>query len=134
MLFRSNNAHRDDPSFHKFRRQLLHSSLVKMLESLKLGMTTAKVVRCSDDHFRRAVYGLGPYIGDYPEQTALTCVVQNWCPKKVFGRLYILCMMLTLFIQMHSTCGQPRWWSTPPTLQGTYRNHLSRVRVRATMG
>lgn len=59
----------------------MHSSLAKMLESLKPGMTTAEVFRCSDDHFRRAVYSLGPYIGDYPEQTALACVVQNWCPK-----------------------------------------------------
>ena len=55
-----------------------------MLESLKPGMTTAEVVRCADDHFRRAVYGLGPYIGDYPEQTALAGVVQDWCPKLVF--------------------------------------------------
>ena len=75
------NTSRNDPSFRKFRRQLLHSSLAKMLESLKPGMTTAEVVRCVDDHFRRAIYGLGPYIGDYPEQTALACVVQNWCPK-----------------------------------------------------
>jgi Plavaka transposase len=52
-----------------------------MLESLKPGMTTAEVVRCADDHFRRAVYGLGPYIGDYPEQIALAGVVQDWCPK-----------------------------------------------------
>ena len=75
------NTSQDDPSFRKFRRQLLHSSLAKMLESLKPGMTTAEVVRCTDDHFRRAVYRLGPYIGDYPEQTALAGVVQNWCPK-----------------------------------------------------
>ncbi|KAG2337208.1 hypothetical protein BDR05DRAFT_978582 [Suillus weaverae] len=40
---------------------LLHSSLVKMLESLQRGMTTPEVV-CS------------PY-------ALLTCIVQNWCPK-----------------------------------------------------
>ena len=36
----------------------MHSSLMKMLESLRLGMTTAEVVCCLDDHFRQAVYSL----------------------------------------------------------------------------
>ncbi|KIM52381.1 hypothetical protein SCLCIDRAFT_32667 [Scleroderma citrinum Foug A] len=31
-------------------------------------------------HFRCMVYGLGPYIVDYPEQVLLACVVQGWCP------------------------------------------------------
>jgi hypothetical protein len=44
-------------------------------------MTKPEVVRCPDGHFLRAVYGLGPYIADYPEQALLACVVQNWCPK-----------------------------------------------------
>ncbi|KAG1793243.1 uncharacterized protein HD556DRAFT_1443669 [Suillus plorans] len=52
-----------------------------MLETLKPGMTKPDVVRCPDGHFRRAVYGLGPYIADYPEQALLACIVQNWCPK-----------------------------------------------------
>lgn len=46
-------------------------------------MTVAEVVRCSDGHFRRMVYGLGPYIADYPEQVLLACVVQGWCAKCV---------------------------------------------------
>jgi hypothetical protein len=29
------------------------------------------------------IYGLGPYIADYPEQALLACIVQNWCPKYV---------------------------------------------------
>ncbi|KAG2048436.1 hypothetical protein BDR06DRAFT_1072550 [Suillus hirtellus] len=70
-----------DAHFRKFCRQLLHSSLAKMLESLKLGMTTPKVVCSPNGHFRCAVYGLGPYIADYPEQALLACIVQNWCPK-----------------------------------------------------
>ena len=37
------------------------------------------VVRCSDHHFRRAIYGLGPYIADYPEQSATAGTVYNWC-------------------------------------------------------
>ena len=74
-----------DPHFHNFRCQLLHSSLAKMLEPLRPGMTKPDVVRCPDGHFRRAVYGIGPYIADYPEQALLACVVQNWCPRYVSG-------------------------------------------------
>jgi hypothetical protein len=47
-------------------------------------MTTPEVIKCPDGHFRRAIYGLGPYIADYPEQVWLTSIVQNWCPKFVF--------------------------------------------------
>lgn len=46
-------------------------------------MTTLEVVTCPDRHFRRAIYGLGPYIADYPEQALLACIVQDWCPKYV---------------------------------------------------
>jgi Plavaka transposase len=72
---------RDDAKFRKFRRQLLHSSLAKILEPLKAGMTTPEVVRFPDYHFRKVIYGLGPYIADYPEQALLACIVQGWCPK-----------------------------------------------------
>ncbi|KAH9959514.1 hypothetical protein BJV74DRAFT_880098 [Russula compacta] len=27
------------------------------------------------------IYGVGPYIADYPEQALLACVVLGWCPK-----------------------------------------------------
>jgi hypothetical protein len=74
---------RNDASFRKFRRQLLHSSIAKILESLKPGMTTPEIVRFPDGHFRRVIYGLGPYIADYPEQALLACVVQGWCAKYV---------------------------------------------------
>ncbi|EIW78065.1 hypothetical protein CONPUDRAFT_34808, partial [Coniophora puteana RWD-64-598 SS2] len=39
------------------------------------------VLPCPDGHFRRAIYGLGPYIADYPEQVWLSAIVSNWCPK-----------------------------------------------------
>ncbi|KAJ7571816.1 hypothetical protein C8J56DRAFT_1009909 [Mycena floridula] len=32
-------------------------------------------------HFRQTVYGIGPYIADYPEQVLLSCIVQGWCPR-----------------------------------------------------
>lgn len=44
-------------------------------------MTTPEVICCPDRHFCRVVYGLGPYITDYPEQTLASEVVQGWCSK-----------------------------------------------------
>ncbi|KAM6491755.1 hypothetical protein JOM56_012795 [Amanita muscaria] len=70
-----------DGTFRKFRRQLFHTSLAQILAPLLEGMSTPVVVRCGDGHFRRAIYCLGPYIADYPEQCLLSSVVQGWCPK-----------------------------------------------------
>lgn len=78
---------RDDVRFRKFRRQLLHSSLARILESLRPGMTTPEVIRFPDGHFRKVIYGLGPYIADYPEQALLACIVQGWCAKYGFPPL-----------------------------------------------
>ena len=47
------------------------------------------MVRCADGLHRRAIYGLGPYIADYPEQVLLSGVVQGWCPKYVLLLLYL---------------------------------------------
>ena len=44
-------------------------------------METYKVVKCPDGHYRRAIFSLGPYIADYPEQVWLGGTVLNWCPK-----------------------------------------------------
>ncbi|KAH8987671.1 hypothetical protein EDB86DRAFT_2749128, partial [Lactarius hatsudake] len=44
-------------------------------------MTTPEVTRFPDGHFRKVIYGLGPYIADYPEQALLACTVQGWCPR-----------------------------------------------------
>ena len=54
-----------------------------MLESLGPSMKSPEVVRFPDGHYRKVVYGLGPYIGDYPEQALLACVMQGWCTKYV---------------------------------------------------
>lgn len=77
----ADREYKDDPRFRKFRRQLFHSSLSQILQPLKPGMTTPEVTRCPDGHFRRVIYGLGPYIADYPEQALLACIVQGWCPR-----------------------------------------------------
>ncbi|KAF8268153.1 hypothetical protein EI94DRAFT_1786067 [Lactarius quietus] len=44
-------------------------------------MSTPRITMCPDGQYRRVIYGLGPYIADYPEQALLACIVQNWCPK-----------------------------------------------------
>ena len=71
----------NDLKFRKFRCQLFHTSLHTILRSLKPGMTTPEIVRYGDGHFRRTIYGLGPYIANYPEQCLLACIVQGWCAK-----------------------------------------------------
>lgn len=72
---------RKKPEFQKFCRQLYHLCLEAVFEPLRPYMMNPKVVRCPDGHFRRAIFSLGPYIADYPEQIWLACVVYNWCPK-----------------------------------------------------
>ncbi|GLB38138.1 hypothetical protein LshimejAT787_0500030 [Lyophyllum shimeji] len=69
------------PLYQRFARQLYHACLARVFAPLKAGMTTPEVIRCPDGHFRRAIYSLGPYIADYPEQVVLAAIVQNWCPK-----------------------------------------------------
>jgi hypothetical protein len=73
--------------FCDFRRRLFHGCLVVMSDSLKPYMTGWDVVRCPDRHFRRAIYGFGPYIADYPEQSATAGTVYGWCVTSVFSSL-----------------------------------------------
>ncbi|KAF8441008.1 hypothetical protein L210DRAFT_3612177 [Boletus edulis BED1] len=78
---KTTNEHSADANFRAFRRQLFHSSLSAILQSLKQAMTTPEVVKYGDGYFRRTIYGLGPYIADYEEQVLLTCIVRGWCPR-----------------------------------------------------
>jgi hypothetical protein len=73
--------HVGSKEFQNFWQQTFHSSLRMILFSLEPCMTVLEVLLCPDGHFRRVIYGLGPYIVDYPEQVLLARVVQNWCPK-----------------------------------------------------
>jgi hypothetical protein len=81
----------DDASFHKFCQQLLHLLLAKILRSLKPGMTAPEVVCFPDVHFRKVIYGLGPYIVGYLEEALLACTVQGWCAKYVFPLMKYTC-------------------------------------------
>ena len=68
-------------TFRKFRRQLVHTSLAIILTPVKVFMEVPEVTKFPDGHFHRAIYSLGPYIADYPEQALLACIVQGWCAK-----------------------------------------------------
>ncbi|KAG1874100.1 hypothetical protein C8R48DRAFT_745984 [Suillus tomentosus] len=74
-------SHDGSKEFRNFRCHLFHASLRAILESFHHAMEKPEIVKCVDSHYRHAVYGLGPYIADYPEQLLLSCVVQNWCPR-----------------------------------------------------
>ncbi|KAI1783345.1 hypothetical protein LXA43DRAFT_903762 [Ganoderma leucocontextum] len=64
-----------------FVKQLYHAAIAQILSPLEPGMTTPHVMRCPDGHLRRAVFELGPFIADYPEQVCLAGIVYGWCPK-----------------------------------------------------
>ncbi|KAF8801821.1 hypothetical protein BYT27DRAFT_7309117 [Phlegmacium glaucopus] len=78
---KTDKQHADSVEFRTFRRNLFHGSLNKILQTLRPGMETPEVLRYGDGYYRRTIYGLGPYIADYPEQVLLACVVQGWCPR-----------------------------------------------------
>ena len=67
--------------FRTFRRQLMHESLKTILMPLKPFMTKPDIVKCLDSHYRHAIYTLGPYIADYPEQVLIATVVSGWCTR-----------------------------------------------------
>ncbi|KAG1814299.1 uncharacterized protein BJ212DRAFT_1447590 [Suillus subaureus] len=71
----------EDAQFRKFKKQLFHSSLSRILWSFKTFMTVPEVMHFGDGHFQCVIYGLGPYIMDYPEQVILSCIISNWCAK-----------------------------------------------------
>ncbi|KAF4581453.1 hypothetical protein EYR38_002781 [Pleurotus pulmonarius] len=67
--------------YQRFCCQLYHACLAFLYGPLKQGMTVPEVVRCPDGHYRRAIFSIGPYIADYPEQVWLAGIVSTWCPK-----------------------------------------------------
>ncbi|KAI5986491.1 hypothetical protein EDD15DRAFT_2389856 [Pisolithus albus] len=71
----------DDPAFRRFKKQLFHVAMSKILGSLKACMMVPWVMKCPDNHFHRVICGIGPYIADYPEQVLISRIVQNWCGR-----------------------------------------------------
>jgi hypothetical protein len=77
----ASREHQNSAEFRRFRCDIFHASLTHILSSLKPHMSTPRVTLCSDGHYRRIIYCLGPYIADYPEQVLLSCIVQGWCAR-----------------------------------------------------
>ncbi|TBU36576.1 hypothetical protein BD309DRAFT_995548 [Dichomitus squalens] len=73
--------HSDTAAFRICKKQLYHAALAHLLEPLRPWMTTPRVLRCPDGHYRRAIFEIGPFIADYPEQVYVSGVVSKWCPK-----------------------------------------------------
>lgn len=73
-----------------------------MLESLRDRETRAEVACCPDKHYRRLIWGIGPYIADYPEQVLLACIVMNWCARYV-TMLFCIVTEFTLFLDVKGT-------------------------------
>jgi hypothetical protein len=80
-FFLAEKEHASSVAFRVFRRKLFHTSISLILQSLRPGETIPEVYRCPDQHYRRVIWGIGPYIADYPEQVLLACIVQDWCAK-----------------------------------------------------
>lgn len=66
----------------------MHTSISGMLKSLRNSFKTPEATRCPDGYYRRAIYSIGPYIADYPEQCILAAIIQGWCPKYI--QFYLL--------------------------------------------
>ncbi|KAL6298134.1 hypothetical protein BKA93DRAFT_754399 [Sparassis latifolia] len=119
----------DDVQFRKFRHQMFHSSLSKILQPLKPSMTTPEVTCCADGHFRRVIYGLGPYIADYPEQALLAWWLRygdrgarplpfppaEWCARLVLHMSGAdepsHAPLMLFYLTRVRTSSSSRWWS-----------------------
>ena len=77
----ADREHEDSAEFCIFQRNLFHGSINHILQALQPDLETPEIVCYADGHFRRTIYGIGPYIADYPEQVLLACIVQGWCPR-----------------------------------------------------
>ncbi|KAN0129867.1 hypothetical protein V8E53_012339 [Lactarius tabidus] len=58
----------DKTNFCKFCWQIFHTSLVHIFSELHPHMKMPHITLCCDGHLCHVIYGVGPYIADYPEQ------------------------------------------------------------------
>ena len=108
--------------FRSFRRQLMHESIKTILSPLRPYMSKPDVVMCPDGFYRRAVYALGPYIADYPEQVILAGVVSGWCVWCVSLSFPPLTPLLTR--QCTSCTSPPNYLDRPnPILRSKEHTH-----------
>ncbi|KAI6011498.1 hypothetical protein EDC04DRAFT_2548757, partial [Pisolithus marmoratus] len=69
------------PAFHKFKKQLFHSSLACILHSLCAAMTVPETVLFGNQYYHCIIYSFTAYIADYEEQVLLSCIMHGWCLK-----------------------------------------------------
>ncbi|KAI6011092.1 hypothetical protein EDC04DRAFT_2871132 [Pisolithus marmoratus] len=69
------------PAFHKFKKQLFHSSLAHILCSLHAVITVPETVLFSNEYYHCIIYSFAAYIADYEEQVLLSSIMHGWCPK-----------------------------------------------------
>lgn len=81
--FAADKHYQNNVLYRNHRRQLFHTSLSTILKLLHPAMSSYEIVLCPDGHFRCIIYGIGPYIADYPKQALLACIVSGWCPRYV---------------------------------------------------
>jgi len=67
--------------YQQFCQQLYYACLAYVFTPLKPVMTSPEVIQCPNRHFCCAIFSIGPYIADYPEQVWLTVIVNGWCPS-----------------------------------------------------
>jgi hypothetical protein len=79
--FLADKQHADSIEFRRFWQNLFHGSLNKILQPLCPRMEKPQVLWYDDGYYQHTIYGLGPYIADYPEQVLLACILQGWCPR-----------------------------------------------------
>jgi hypothetical protein len=77
----ADRGHQQTLAFRQFRKRLYHAQMETIFSPLREYMRKYDLTRFPDGHYRRAIYGIGPFIADYPEQVLLAGVVQGWCPK-----------------------------------------------------
>ena len=123
--------------FRSFRRQLMHESLKIILDPLQEYMSKFDIVKCPDGHYRRAVYVLGPYIADYPEQVILAGVVNGWCVRCVsFPTCWLRCLTCKISVVL---LHRPTWTlqircsGSPSTLRPAGL-HMTPRRYGSSMG
>ncbi|KAF9526776.1 hypothetical protein CPB83DRAFT_870277 [Crepidotus variabilis] len=78
---KATKAQRKKDVYQRFCQQLYHACLEFIFRPLRQYMSSPKTVKCPDGQYQRAIFGLVPYIADYPEQVYLSGVVSGWCPK-----------------------------------------------------
>ena len=124
----ANREHTKDSDFRMFRHQLFHTSLSHILSSLRPAMSEPEVIKCGDGIYRHVVYGLGPYIANYPEQVLISGIVQGWCPRYSSTTTHFAQVIdtgLSATLQVYLTQGRPRN-SRSPKVKGTHRRRSSR--------